>query len=94
MLCRTAFRPQFVAKASPAGYKNLALDSYEKHIKGHEKEFFQKLDSEKHGHAYSILLELSGINAKSNSEIGKLADKVLIAIEQEKKVNQDIRMLK
>ena len=39
-------------------------------------------------------MELSVINAKSNSEIGKLADKVLIAIEQEKKVNQDIRMLK
>lgn len=69
-------------------------DSYEKYIKGHEDEFFQKLGSEKHGHAYSVLLELSGMNAKSNSEIGKLADHVLIAIEQEKNINQDIHKLK
>ncbi len=68
--------------------------SYEKYIQGHEEDFFRKLDGEKHGHAYSVLLELSGKNAKSNPEIGKLADQVLVAIEQEKKINQDIHMLK
>ena len=41
-----------------------------------------------------MLRDLTGMNAKKNSEIGKLADSVLIAISQEKKVNQDIHDLK
>ena len=39
---------------------------------------------------YSLLLKRTGINSKKNSEIGKLAAGVRIAIEQEKKLNQDI----
>lgn len=34
------------------------------------------------------------MNAKKNPEIGNLAEKVLVAIEQEKKINQDIHQLK
>ncbi|MCI8577984.1 MAG: hypothetical protein HFG64_10845 [Lachnospiraceae bacterium] len=45
-------------------------------------------------HAYSVLLELTGMNSKKNSHIGNLVDNVLIAIGQEKKINQDIHQLK
>ncbi len=68
--------------------------SYEKYIKDHEEEFFRKCEDEKHGHAYKILHELSGMNAKTNPEIGNLAENVLVAIEQEKQINQDIHNLK
>ena len=34
------------------------------------------------------------MNAKKNPEIGSLADNVLVAIEQEKNINQDIHDLK
>jgi hypothetical protein len=34
------------------------------------------------------------MNAKKNPEIGNLADNVLVAIEQEKNINQDIHDLK
>lgn len=39
---------------------------------------------------YQLLLEKTGMNVKRNSSIGQLALKIDIAIEQEKKVNQDI----
>jgi hypothetical protein len=35
-------------------------------------------------------LARTGINPKKNSEIGELAKKVDVAIEQEKKINEDI----
>ena len=34
------------------------------------------------------------MNAKKNREIGKLADNILMAISQEKRINQDIHVLK
>ena len=34
------------------------------------------------------------MNAKSNARIGELADHVLVAIAQEKRINQDIHQLK
>ena len=37
-----------------------------------------------------MLLEKTGMNSKHNSGIGNLALKIDIAIEQEKKINQDI----
>ena len=40
------------------------------------------------------MLELTGINAKTNSKIGELADNVFVAIAQEKMINQDIYQLK
>lgn len=39
---------------------------------------------------YQMLLEKTGINAKHNPKIGNLALNIDVAIEQEKKVNQDI----
>lgn len=39
---------------------------------------------------YNILLEKTGMNAKHNPDIGNLALKIDVAIEQEKKINQDI----
>ena len=47
-----------------------------------------------YSYAYNVLLELTGMNAKKNGKIGKLADNVLMAIEQEKKINQDIHDIK
>ena len=49
------------------------------------------------GHRLSlihILLARTGINPKKNSEIGELAKKVDVAIEQEKKINEDIHACK
>lgn len=69
-------------------------DSYERYIKGHEAEFLCMDDKGKYRHAYNVLLELTGMNAKKNSDIGNLADKVLLAIAQEKQINQDIHQLK
>jgi len=69
-------------------------DSYEKYIKGHEKEFLTVDDRDRYSHAYFVLLELTGMNAKKNPEIGNLAENVLVAIEQEKNLNQDIHNLK
>ena len=43
---------------------------------------------------YKLLLARTGINPKKNSAIGELAEKVEIAIEQEKKINEDIHQCK
>ena len=68
--------------------------SYEEWIKGHEMDFLSRDEDGKYSYAYNVLRDLTGMNAKKNTEIGKLADSVLIAISQEKKVNQDIHDLK
>lgn len=69
-------------------------NSFEQHIKGREAAFLKRDRKGKYSHAYNVLLELTGINAKSNSKIGDLADNVLLAIAQEKMINQDIHRLK
>ena len=48
----------------------------------------------KYSYAYNVLREITGMNAKKNPEIGNLADNVLVAIAQEKRINQDIHDLK
>ncbi len=40
--------------------------------------------------SYSLLLARTGINSKTNEAIGNLAERVEIAIEQEKHLNQDV----
>lgn len=45
-------------------------------------------------HAYEVLQGITGMNAKKNPDIGSLAEDVLVAIEQEKLINQDIHQLK
>ena len=68
--------------------------SYERYIKGHEAEYLRVDEQGKYSHAYNVLLKLTGMNAKTNSRIGELADNVLTAIKQEKLINQDIHHLK
>lgn len=68
--------------------------SFEKYIKSHEAEFLSVDEKGKYSHAYNILHELTGMNAKTNPRIGELANNVLIAITQEKQINQDIHQLK
>ncbi len=69
-------------------------ESYERWIEGHEAKFLSMDEDGKYSYAYKILRELTGMNAKKNSGIGNLADNVLIAISQEKQINQDIHDLK
>ena len=68
--------------------------SYEEWIEDHEAEYLSMDEDGKYSHAYNVLRELTGMNAKKNPEIGNLADNILIAISQEKKINQDIHELK
>lgn len=67
--------------------------SYEKYIQGHEADFLTMVDG-KYAYAYNALLEATGMNAKKNPQIGTLAENVLVAIEQERLINQDIHQLK
>ncbi len=68
--------------------------SYERWIDGHEVDFLRTDEDGRYSYAYNVLRKLTGMNAKKNPEIGKLADSVLIAILQEKRINQDIHELK
>ena len=57
----------------------------------------QIIQNEKDGHQtfiYKLLLARTGINPKKNSSIGELAKNIEIAIEQEKKINEDIHQCK
>ena len=65
-------------------------NSYEDDIEPNAKQIIQ---NEKDGHQtfiYKLLLARTGINPKKNSAIGELAKNIEIAIEQEKKINEDI----
>ena len=69
-------------------------DSFEKYISGHESEFLSKDENGGYHHAYDVLHDITGMNAKKNFNIGDLAENVLYAISQEKKINQDIHKCK
>ena len=65
-------------------------NSYEDDIEPNAEQIIQ---NEKDGHQtfiYKLLLARTGINPKKNSAIGELAENIEIAIEQEKKINEDI----
>ena len=66
----------------PGSYEEDILPNSEKLLKN-EKTGRMRL-------SYSLLLKRTGINSKSNRAIGNLAENVDIAIEQEKRLNQDI----
>ncbi len=68
--------------------------TYEQYICGHEQEFLTSDDNGSYRYAYNLLHDLTGINAKRNPQIGNLAENVLCAISQEKKINQDIHKCK
>ncbi|MST69228.1 RloB domain-containing protein [Clostridiales Family XIII bacterium RF-744-FAT-WT-3] len=69
-------------------------ESYKNYIEGHELEFIVADEKGKHSHALNVLRELTGMNSKKNPEIGKLAENIHVAIEQEQLINQDIHDLK
>ena len=69
-------------------------ESYENYIKNHEIDFFTKDEKNRLRHAYNVLLELTGMNAKTNPAIGNLANNINIAIAQEKLINQNIHDIK
>ena len=64
--------------------------AYETDIVPHSEEIIRNEKVGNQRFIYSLLLKRTGINSKKNSEIGKLAADVRIAIEQERKLNQDI----
>ena len=69
-------------------------DSYEHYIKGHDREFLNEDENGSYSHAYNVLRNLTQMNSKTNRSIGDLAENILVAIDQEKKINQDIHKLK
>lgn len=69
-------------------------NSIEQYIQGNEKNFVHTDEKGSYSYAYNLLREITGMNAKKNPEIGKMADNVLVAIEQEKRINQDIHDIK
>lgn len=66
-------------------------DSYENDIIPNKEAIIKNEKIGNQRFIYKLLLGRTGINSKKNSEIGKLAKFVDVAIEQEKKVNQNIR---
>lgn len=68
--------------------------SYLKFIKDHESEYLKKDEKGKYSYSSKVLLQLTGMNSKTNRKIGELASNILVAIEQEKLINQDIHHLK
>lgn len=86
-----------IAAVSNPGFELFLLlhidGSFEKYIQGHEVDFLTMVDG-KYAYAYNALLDATGMNAKKNANIGNLAENVMIAIRQEKLINQDIYQLK
>lgn len=68
--------------------------SYEKHIKNHESDFLRKDEEGKYSYALSVFRELTGMNPKKNPAVGNLADNILVAIAQEKMINQEVHHIK
>ena len=66
--------------------------SYERYIKKHEAEYLSVDEKGKYSHAYNVLLKLTGMNAKTNSRIGELAN--ITANITFQLINQDIHQLK
>ncbi|HBA49448.1 MAG TPA: RloB domain-containing protein [Lachnospiraceae bacterium] len=87
-----------IAAVSNPGFELFLLlhieGSYEKYIKGQETQFLKKDEKERYNHAYNVLLGATGMNAKKNPLVGNLAENVLIAIRQEKLINQDIHQMR
>lgn len=64
--------------------------SYETDIVPHSEEIIQNMKTGNQTFIYSLLQKRTGINSKRNPKIGELATHIMKAIEQEKKLNQDI----
>lgn len=68
--------------------------TYEKYILNHNDDFFVMDSKRSLSHAYKLLRDETNMNAKKNPRIGDLADNVVYAISQEKRINQDIHSAK
>ncbi len=68
--------------------------SLDNDILGFEKEFLKEENLKSKGYTYKKLREKTGINSKKNPQIGKIADSIFVAIEQEKYINQNIYLCK
>lgn len=66
----------------------------ELYILPNEKLIIQNKKEGKQRYISKLFREVTGKNFKKNPEIGKYAEKILLAIEQEKKINQDIHKCK
>jgi len=64
--------------------------SYESDIVPNQEEIIKNEKDGNQTFIYKLLLAKTGVNSKKNPAIGELAEKVDIAIMQEKKINQDI----
>ena len=67
--------------------------SYEDYIKDKEEYFLNMVDG-KYSYAKDVLLNITGMNSKKNPQIGDMAKDIMIAIKQEKYINQDIYNIK
>jgi hypothetical protein len=87
-----------IAAVSNPGFELFLLlhidGSYKKYVKDCETEFLKPDEKGRYSHAYHVLLEATGINAKKNAAIGELAENVMTAIKQEQQINQDIHQIK
>ena len=96
-LISEAEKENIVAITNPAFELFLLLhyeDAYEQDILPNEEEIIRNEKNGNQTFIYSLLLKRTGLNSKKNKAIGDLADRVQIAIEQEKKVNQNIHECK
>lgn len=68
--------------------------SYEQYIKSHEADFLKKDEDDRYSYATTVFHTLTGMNAKKNPAVGDLAEKIHVAIDQEKLINQDIHNIR
>lgn len=65
-------------------------NAYDELISGQETRFLERDKDGRYSYAYKCLLQKTGLNAKKNQRIGELADNCLLAVGQEKLINQDV----
>jgi hypothetical protein len=65
-------------------------DSYRDDIAPNADKILKNEKVGNHRYIYHLLLKRTGINSKTNQKIGKLAENISIAINQEQLINQDI----
>ena len=68
--------------------------SYDQYIKNHEADYLKTDDVGKYSYAAAVFHDLTGMNPKKNPDVGELAERIHVAIAQEKLINQDIHNLK
>ena len=86
-------KSNILAVSNPAFELFLLLhfeNSYEQEILPNQDKIIANQKEGNQTFIYKLLLSKTGVNSKKNPQIGELAEKVDIAIRQEKKMNEDI----